>query len=443
MDHSRPLTRAGSRAGRRTALAAAALLLLGTGAATAAVGGAAQDGSSAPATSLSADGRTVSDGTRWLSASQTQDLDPAGQVVSISGGGFPPERGIYVALCVVPPTDQRPSPCGGGRGDQTTESGASLWFGTYPPGSGKDAATPYGPGGSFNATMALAPEIAPGLDCRQVRCALVTRADHTRSSDRSLDLFLPVAFAAASPTGAPPTTAPPPAPTVATTIPPLQPTQVAPDAAVGPDGRSVSDGTRTLRATQVADLDPEGTEVEVSGRGFDERAGIYVALCAVPEPDPGLPPGAATPPGPCAAGAPDASAWISSSPPDYGADLAVPYGEGGSFRASLVLRAVIDAEHDCREVACALATRNDDTNAGDRTQDLLLPVDFAASSSAADASSPAPGTALAANGDDRRGGSGLGPAVGLGSAAVVALGAGAAAVVRRRRRGAAAASGTT
>ena len=33
------------------------------------------------------------------------------------------------------------------------------------------------------------------FDCREVRCAVVTRADHTRSEDRSQDVRVPVSFA--------------------------------------------------------------------------------------------------------------------------------------------------------------------------------------------------------------------------------------------------------
>jgi hypothetical protein len=419
MDHRRLVT--------RSVLLALALFVLGVPAAR------SQDG-----------GRTVSDGTRSLSASQTEALDPSGQVVSVSGAGYPEDKGIYVALCAIPAAGQRPSPCGGGRGDATTGTGASLWIGTYPPGSGKESATPYGPGGTFSGTLAVAPEIAPGVDCRQVRCAIVTRADHTRTSDRSLDLFLPVTFASAPPATSTPTTAPPPAPTVTTTIPPLQPTQVAPVAAVAADGRSVSDGVRSLRAEVVEDLDPTGTKVLVSGRGFDVAKGVYVALCAVPQPDADLPPGAAAPPGPCAAGDPATSRWISSNPPAYGADLAVPYGEGGSFEAELVLRAEIDADHDCRRVACALATRHDDANAADRTQDLLLPVTFAASAPAAPAAGAdraTPQTALAADEGANGGGGGVPLAIGLGAAAAAGGGA---LVLRRRsrhRRAASAAAG--
>ncbi len=41
-------------------------------------------------------------------------------------------------------------------------------------------------------------------------------------------------------------------------------------------------------------------------------------------------------------------------PPDYGADLAEPYGDGGSFSATIEVTAVIDGETDCREVRCGV-----------------------------------------------------------------------------------------
>ncbi len=107
----------------------------------------------------------------------------------------------------------------------------------------------------------------------------------------------------------------------------------------------------------------------MQGTGFDTAKGIYVSLCFI---------AADLRPGPCASGSAGQSAWISSNPPDYGKSLATPYAADGSFDVTLTLDPVIDAEHDCAKVACAIATRNDDTHAEDRSQDLLLPVSFAA-----------------------------------------------------------------
>ena len=124
----------------------------------------------------------MSDGTKVLSVSQAEGLDPSGQTISVSGQGYPTDKGIYVAFCVIPPTNLPPSPCGGGRGDQGAESDSSLWVSSNPPVYAIGVPTPYGQGGTFSGTMTLTPELAEGIDCRQVRCAVVSRADHTRSS---------------------------------------------------------------------------------------------------------------------------------------------------------------------------------------------------------------------------------------------------------------------
>lgn len=328
------------------------------------------------------DGRTVSSGGRSFSASIVDGLDPSGQTVTVAGTGFDETKGIYVALCVIPPAGTTPSPCGGGQGE--TNAGAA-WVSSNPPSYAEGQTTPYGPGGSFQLTLRIGADLGGGIDCRQLRCALATRNDHTRTSDRSQDLLLPVTFAEPAPTGttpSPTTTAALPSTTTTTTT--IPPTGFAPAATVDPDGSRVSDGTRTVRADPVLDLDPAGQDVLVEGLGFDPGRGIYVALCAVPEAN-GVP-------GPCATGS-GRSAWLSNSPPDYGVDLAEPFGSGGAFTVELTMAAVIDDATDCRVVACAITTRFDDTAPADRTADLFLPVRFAESS-------PTPSTTVAEALDD-------------------------------------------
>jgi hypothetical protein len=148
-------------------------------------------------------------------------------------------------------------------------------------------------------------------------------------------------------------------------------TAPAPAATVSPDGRSATDGTRTLAVARAAGLDPEAEAVTVTGEGYDEGRGIYVSLCAVT-------PDAA--PGPCRTGSATANRWVSSNPPDYGVGIATPFEAGGTFEVELAVAAVIDASTDCRRVACAIVTRADDTAADDRTLDLAVPVSFAATS---------------------------------------------------------------
>lgn len=130
-----------------------------------------------------------------------------------------------------------------------------------------------------------------------------------------------------------------------------------------------------LTVSQVDGLTP-GQAVTVTGAGFDESKGIYVAICV----DNG--PGAT--PTPCLGGvdmegATGGSTWISSNPPSYAAGLTTPFGPGGTFEVTLP--AVAEdavAGVDCREASCAVTVRYDHTRADDRTGDVLIPITFAA-----------------------------------------------------------------
>lgn len=388
-------------------------------AATAVIVLAAPAGAQAPATSLSADGRTAAGAGISLSASQVSGLVP-GQPVTVGGTGYDPAKGIYVALCVIPPAGQAPTPCGGGQ-DRTGTTGSSAWI-TSTADDGDGLSVPYGPGGSFSVTLTVGPAINSTLDCRQVRCAIVTRNDHHRTSDRGHDLLLPVSFVdPATPTTSGPATTLPP---VTTTAPPTTTTLPAPAAAVAADGLSVSDGTRNLAASATVELDPAGAAVTVTGGGFPTDDGIYLALCRVPD---------AGAPGPCTAGDP-AAAWLDSTPPEAGGELARLFDDDGGFQLDLVLPAVIDATTDCREVRCAITVRRDHTAPDDRTADLLLPVSFAAQSpTTTSAPSGKVGVAVEGPVDDGDGGSdtpllALG-GVGLGAAVVTG-----ATLLRRRGR---------
>lgn len=127
-----------------------------------------------------------------------------------------------------------------------------------------------------------------------------------------------------------------------------------------------------------------GDRFVVSGSGYDPSRGIYVAICAIPD-DP------ATKPGPCLGGVPAQdvveseegaiqfapSNWIND---DWAWRLfgarAYDDRESGTFTAYLEVPEPADENVDCREVACALYTRNDHTAAGDRVQDLHIPLGF-------------------------------------------------------------------
>lgn len=132
-----------------------------------------------------------------LIVTPTGGLDPEGDTVSVIGAGYDETRGVYVALCVVPPPGAAPTPCGGGI-DLEGDGGASRWISSDPPDYGLGLAQPYGPGGTFEVEVRVEARLSDRIDCRQVQCAIVSRADHTRLADRSLDLIVPVFFAATS-----------------------------------------------------------------------------------------------------------------------------------------------------------------------------------------------------------------------------------------------------
>lgn len=114
------------------------------------------------------------------------------------------------------------------------------------------------------------------------------------------------------------------------------------------------------------------TRVKVSGRGFDETIGIYLAYCVIPKK------GAI--PSPCGGGVNmqgvgEASYWISSNPPPYGVGLAIPFKAGGRFTESVSITRTI-GKFDCRKVKCAITVRSDHLHEGDRSHDIFLPIRF-------------------------------------------------------------------
>jgi hypothetical protein len=154
----------------------------------------------------------------------------------------------------------------------------------------------------------------------------------------------------------------------------------------GADGRE--------RSIEILSADPggqvdssalaEGDRLVVSGSGFDASRGIYVAICVIPEPG--------EKPGPCLGGVPSTkegdgfeegsvqfapSNWIND---DWAWRLfgARSYDDpaAGTFTAYLEVPAPTGEGVDCREDACGIFTRNDHTAAGDRVQDLYVPVGF-------------------------------------------------------------------
>lgn len=134
----------------------------------------------------------------------TSALSPGDRFV-VSGSGFDPDRGIYVAICAIPddPT-VKPGPCLGGvpsGGEQDIEEGTiqfapSNWINDdwawrlLGARSFDDREA-----GTFTAYIDVPEAADDHVDCRAVACAVYTRNDHTAAADRVQDLYIPVGFA--------------------------------------------------------------------------------------------------------------------------------------------------------------------------------------------------------------------------------------------------------
>lgn len=128
-----------------------------------------------------------------LRVSKVRRLPSGGSFITVRGRGFDPRVGIYVGLCVKPRPGQKPSPCGGGV-DTDGSTRASAWVSSNPPAYGDNLASGYGRNGTFKVRIYVSSRISNSIDCRTTRCAITTRADHTRANDRSWDVAVPVRF---------------------------------------------------------------------------------------------------------------------------------------------------------------------------------------------------------------------------------------------------------
>jgi hypothetical protein len=145
---------------------------------------------------------TVSSGSYTLSLSAENTLAAAGQTVTVQGSGYNTAQGVYVSLCVIPndfdPADPAygttPTPCLGGA-DSSGATGASHWVSSSFLAGLIANSSKWTTGGAFSVDIYVNPNISSTEICGQtVRCAIVTRADHTALSNRDYDVFVTVTF---------------------------------------------------------------------------------------------------------------------------------------------------------------------------------------------------------------------------------------------------------
>jgi len=134
-----------------------------------------------------------------------------------------------------------------------------------------------------------------------------------------------------------------------------------------------SDNGSSISVSKVLNLNPNGVDLTVIGKGFDLSAGIYVGVCAKVK--------AGMKPTPCGGGADmtgatGGSIWISSNPPAYGVGVARPFSKTGEFKVRIRATAMIGTL-DCRKRSCAVYVRADHLRSDDRSADLVVPITFA------------------------------------------------------------------
>ncbi|MFD5558653.1 hypothetical protein ACFWIA_33100 [Streptomyces sp. NPDC127068] len=141
--------------------------------------------------------RTIVDGstTYNLSITGPNTAPGTGANVTVTGTGYNSWQGIYVGLCAVSGGQgaNKPTPCLGGQ-DESGTTGASYWVSNFGGGLLPNSST-FKSGGSFTAKIHIKADLGGGNVCGDtVDCAIVTRADHTDSSDRKYDVHIPVTF---------------------------------------------------------------------------------------------------------------------------------------------------------------------------------------------------------------------------------------------------------
>lgn len=136
-----------------------------------------------------------------LTVDASQQLED-GQLVTVKGRGYDLKVGIYATFCVMPEKGKKPESCG--HFDITGQNNQAVWISSNPPFyaallvknfdkvtkkvKGKKVST-----GSFSVQVPVSKMIGDN-DCTVVKCAIVTRADHTRSDYRKADVVIPVTF---------------------------------------------------------------------------------------------------------------------------------------------------------------------------------------------------------------------------------------------------------
>jgi hypothetical protein len=164
-------------------------------------------------------------------------------------------------------------------------------------------------------------------------------------------------------------------------------------AAAAPVTTAGTAGQPTLSIDPASGFKPSGGAIKVVGAGFDTKAGLYVAICHV---NGSAPPDVKTD---CVGGpiplANTSKAWahITSSGVAVPGQVSQNWNAQGGFSLTLTLPASDSSSDalDCSKVVCAVIT-TPDAETGDTSQNLSIPITYAAATSSTSSTPTTPTT---------------------------------------------------
>ncbi len=156
----------------------------------------------APAAPAAATPKTATGPTGQVLTVDASQLLEDGQMVTVKGRGYDLKVGVYATFCVLPEKGKKPESCG--HFDITGQNNQAVWVSSDPPFYAALLAKPFDKvtkkvknkkvtTGSFSVQVPVSKMIGD-KDCTVVKCAILTRADHTRSDYRKADVVIPVSF---------------------------------------------------------------------------------------------------------------------------------------------------------------------------------------------------------------------------------------------------------
>ena len=119
---------------------------------------------------------------------QATNLSRSGETLVITMSGVPEGQGVYVYQCVASSdANQRPTKCVGQQG--------TIWT-TKDSGPGSAGSIPFTGSVNINVLHTFIAKDTTTVDCDIAACGIFVRRDHMGgSTDKSLDLFIPISFA--------------------------------------------------------------------------------------------------------------------------------------------------------------------------------------------------------------------------------------------------------